>query len=1118
MTSRPVRGAARIAPAPGARVVIRDAEWVIRLVDRAPDGGYRLVCDGVSELVREREAVFLTRLEPDVRVLDPADTRLAPDPSPGFADSLLYLESQLRQAVPNDERIHAAHGAAMDPVRYQFAPARQALAQPRQRILVADAVGLGKTLEAGILVSELIARGRGRRILVLAVKSMLTQFQKEFWNRFTIPLTRLDSVGIQRVRGRIPASHNPFHYYDKAIISIDTLKQDAEYRAYLEQAYWDVIVIDEAHNVADRGAGGAHGRTSLRSRLARLLARRSDTLIMLSATPHDGRARSFASLMNMLDATAIADPDDYSKDDFRGKGLVIRRFKKDVREQVRDAFRDREIVRRRFPASAAEEAAYEALLAVRVAPAGGGRRDPVPSVITPSPAGGAGGGRRDLFLVTLEKALFSSPAACIASVDERLRRRERAAAAASDARGDGLSRPPSPGVRRAAPDARGDGGRPGLGLEAVAAAAVSDARGDGRAASGKRSARAAAQDARGERSGEPPAARAAGIEPPGADTAGRSPAAPPDARAAAVAAEVESLHVLRKACAAIRPDDYAKYQALLAVVRGGGPSAWRADDPADRLVVFTERIETLRWLRERLAADLRLAPSQVEVLHGGLSDVDQQRVVDDFGNAARPLRLLICSDVASEGINLHYQCHRLVHFDLPWSLMVFQQRNGRVDRYGQERTPRIVYLVTESANETIRGDTRILEVLAEKDEQAHRNIGDPSAFLRVYDVEAEEEVTRRAVADGEDAERFDARLTPAASEGDDLLALFLGTSPPPGDGAGGGTGEGGAADAGGGTGEGGHPAPPSLFESDLAYCEAALHRLRGKDRALRFETDAGDGVLTLDAPDDLRRRFDTFPREVFPRDGRLTLTADRRRMREAIAESRRDEAAWPAVHWLWRLNPVVGWLNDRMTAAFGRHEAPVLAGVPGLAADEAVFVLSGLVPNRRGHPLLYEWVAVTYRGERHEALLPFDELLARTGLGRRAVANRGRRADLPALRRLLPDAVARARARVVERRRDFEDRVNDKLNRELAALEALKARRIRRIEKRLERSDQSEAFKRARAERARRDVETIFDEYLTWVEDTMTTEPQPYMRVACVMTGEASEEGSGLAGQTPGRP
>ena len=967
--------------APGARVVIRDAEWVIRRVDRSPDGGYQLVCDGVSELVREREAIFLTTLEPDIQVLDPAETRLVPDPSPGFADSRLYLESQLRQAVPNDERIHVAEGAAMDPVPYQFEPARQALRQPRQRILIADAVGLGKTLEAGILVSELIARGRGRRILVLAVKSMLTQFQKEFWNRFTIPLTRLDSIGIQRVRSRIPTSHNPFHYYDKAIISIDTLKQDAEYRTYLEQAYWDVIVIDEAHNVADRGTGGAkgnvsHGRTSLRSRLARLLARQSDTLIMLSATPHDGRARSFASLMNMLDATAIADPDDYTKEAFSEKGLVIRRFKKDIRNQVRDAFHEREIFRRRFPASAAEETAYEALLAVKVAPS----RSAATSAVSK---------RRDLFLVTLEKALFSSPAACIASVDQRIRRRERELDAATNPQ---------------------------------------------------------------------------------------------------VAAEVESLQILRDVLAAIGPDDYAKYRALRAAIREKKPFDWNARDPRDRLVVFTERIETLKWLRDRLAKDLRLAGGQVEILHGGLSDVDQQRVVEDFGNAARPLRLLLCSDVASEGINLHYQCHRLIHFDMPWSLMVFQQRNGRVDRYGQERTPHIVYLVTESANETIRGDTRILEVLADKDEQAHRNIGDPSTFMRVYDIEEEEKITRDAISAGEQADRFDARLTPASSEGDDLLALFLGTKPPEDD----------PPDE---TPEQ-SPVPMSLFESDIAYCKTALHRLREKDRALRFETDVTGSVLTLDAPDDLRRRYGYFPREVFPENGRFALTADRNRMRDAIADSRRDETAWPTVQYLWRLNPVVGWLNDRMLAAFGRHEAPVLPGVPNLATDETVFVLSGLVPNRRSHPLLYEWIAVAYREARYDTLVPLQELLDRTGLGREEIANRGRQADTDALQRLLPDAVAKAREWVVARRRDFEERINEKLNRELEGLEKLKVRQLRQLELRLERSDQSETLKRTREKRGRHDIETIFEQYFDWVQETMTTEPQPWIKVVCVMTGE----------------
>ena len=95
--------------------------------------------------------------------------------------------------------------------------------------------------------------------------------------------------------------------------------------------------------------------------------------------------------------------------------------------------------------------------------------------------------------------------------------------------------------------------------------------------------------------------------------------------------------------------------------------------------------------------------------------------------------------------------HRLIHFDMPWSLMVFQQRNGRVDRYGQPRTPQIVYLVTKSANETIRGDTRVLEVLQRKDEQAYQNVGDPSAFMNKHDIREEEKVTEQAIADGETA-------------------------------------------------------------------------------------------------------------------------------------------------------------------------------------------------------------------------------------------------------------------------------------------------------------------------------------------------------------------------------
>ncbi len=380
--------------APGSRAVIRDEEWLLRRVDSATDGGWLLTCDGISELVRGKVALFLTELEEQIEVLNPAETELVPDTSPTYNASMLYLESMRRRSVANDEEIHLGHRGVMNLVPYQIDPALQALKQPRSRILIADAVGLGKTLEAGILATELIQRGRGKRILVVTQKAMLTQFQKEWWSRFSIPLVRLDSVGLARVRNRIPANHNPFNYFDRSIISIDTLKSNLEYRNYLENAWWDIIVIDECHNVAARA-----GETGLsrRARLAKLLATRSDTLMLLSATPHDGSARSFASLMSLLDPTAISDPDNYTPEDFRSKGLVIRRFKKDICDQVTADFQERKTTRLRQAASADEEAAYRALLDVAFTQGGQHKA----------------GRQQELQRVGMQKALFSRRAAAL---------------------------------------------------------------------------------------------------------------------------------------------------------------------------------------------------------------------------------------------------------------------------------------------------------------------------------------------------------------------------------------------------------------------------------------------------------------------------------------------------------------------------------------------------------------------------------------------------------------------------------------------------------------------------------------------------------------------------------
>ncbi len=966
--------------APGARVVVRDEEWLVRRVDPSSDGGNLLTCDGVSELVRGRSAQFLTQLEDEIVVLDPARTELVADTSSHSNSTFLYLEAHLRRSTPNDDQIHLGHRAVMNLVPYQLDPALQALKQPRQRILIADAVGLGKTLEAGILTTELIQRGRGQRILVITLKSMLTQFQKELWSRFSIPLVRLDSVGLQRVRNSIPSNHNPFNYYDRSIISIDTLKNNLEYRNYLENAWWDIIIIDECHNVAARGNEDGMSR---RARLARLLSGRSDTMMLLSATPHDGSARSFASLMSLLDPTAISDPDDYTPEDFRDKGLVVRRFKKDIREQVGADFQERITEQLQQAASPQEEAAYRALLAIPFTQKGEHRA----------------GKQQELQRVGMQKAMFSSPFAALDSTGRRI------------------------ALLQCKPEISSD-------------------------------------------------------------------------EQAEVAALQEFAAELRQIDAA----SFSKFQRL--VKRLKDPSFhWQPADPSDRLVIFSERIETLRWLQENLPGAAGLKPAHFEILHGTMTDTEQQEMVDRFGRRDDPVRVLLCSDVASEGLNLHYFCHRLVHFDLPWSLMVFQQRNGRVDRYGQTRQPRIVYLFTETAVDRIKGDLRILEILQTKDEQANRNLGDPASFLHVFDPEKEAAKVAEIMADGTSPQQFEAAIdaaqasseqagADAGDDGDWLLKLF--------------------AEA-GQAGEGTTPPPPStasiregisLFgngelSGDYAFARTALQQLSMPTPIASFSHDDASQTITLNAPRDLQERLRvSLPLEVRDEHHRYALCAQKTRMAQAIEQARQaraEEESWPALHYLWPQHPIMDWLSDRVLTAFGRHRAPVIQ-CPQLIDGEQAFMLMGLIPNRKGQPLLIEWqVAVFNAGA--WTLQAFPDFVARTRLKAGTLANRNQGIDTTTLQTRLPGAVAAMKQHMLARQVSFAADMTARLSGTLADLERLQARQFEQLELRLATNQQAEQFKKTKRERRTQHIRKVFDEYRQWVQDTMTTEPQPFIQV-----------------------
>ncbi len=170
-------------------------------------------------------------------------------------------------------------------------------------------------------------------------------------------------------------------------------------------------------------------------------------------------------------------------------------------------------------------------------------------------------------------------------------------------------------------------------------------------------------------------------------------------------------------------DESAKKDALVARLREIGVGR----GSPTRAVVFAERVATLGWLREHLCAQSKLPHEAVVILHGGLSDEDQQNVVESFKQEQSKIRVLVTGDVASEGVNLHLQCHELIHFDIPWSLIRIEQRNGRIDRYGQRHRPQITTLLLDPGHERFSGDVKVLSKLLEREESAHAALGDAAS-------------------------------------------------------------------------------------------------------------------------------------------------------------------------------------------------------------------------------------------------------------------------------------------------------------------------------------------------------------------------------------------------------
>lgn len=881
-----------VIPAPGSILLIRDEEWLVTRTEGASDGEWFVTVQGISELVRDTTATFSTALD-DVEPLDPEAARVVGDDSPNHRRSRLWLEAMARKtALPiTDPALTVATQGLADSLPYQLAAVRKALSPDnlRPRILLADAVGLGKTLEIGMILSELVRRGRGERILIVTPRHVLEQMQFEMWTRFALPFVRLDSLGIQRIRQKLPGNRNPFAYFKRAIISIDTLKSD-RYIGHLRKQHWDAVVIDESHNVT-----GA----SQNNRLARLLSSRTDALILASATPHNGRKESFAELIRMLEPSAVTP--DGTLIESEVKRLVIRRHRHspEVASYVGADWAERlppdnQVV----PASPIENEIARELDEVWLRPISG-----------TSPYSGP---NSSLFPWTLVKAFLSSPQALLASVFERQKRLD-----------------------------------------------------DG---------------------------------------------------SAEQQAELAALANLQELAQRGIDEPTAKYEALRSHLAAIGVGKGKPT----RVVIFAERVATLKTLQRQLREDLRFPADAVAILHGGLSDVDQQAVVESFKLESSPIRILVTGDVASEGVNLHLQCHHLVHYDIPWSLIRIQQRNGRIDRYGQKHPPRITTLLLDPDAEHSLGDLRILTRLMEREYEAHEALGDSASLMGKHDVKAEEDEIRKVLAGQQSFEETVREVSEvgAGESFDDLFARLIA--------------------AGEDEPRATEDPATTLYDSNLEFLHDTLEEVfqtPGLDwpNGVSWTEQATHQIADLAPSPDLRKRLEVLPqsylkdRQITDR-LRLATTTVRGKAALDAARGAGQHTLWPEAHYLSPLHPVLEWATDRALAKLGRNEVFAIRG----PVEQVAVLLHGTLTNHRGQVVASSFVTVDFVGGDPAALaLPEAHASLRSAMQRLGIAeptaNPRAVQAVDDLTTYVAPAVRKARellATVVHAaRRDTEDRV-----------------------------------------------------------------------------------------------
>jgi hypothetical protein len=703
-------------PRTGQFVSLRGRLWLVEGEPEAPLTGHTLAC--VDDDASGEEARILWGAEVDPRLRDEEAwgslaARGGDDPR-AFAAYLRTVRWRTATAAERDLfQAPFRAGIRLDP--YQLLPLRKALRLPRVNLLIADDVGLGKTVEAGLVLRELLLRRRVDFAVVLAPAAMTLQWQDELRTKFGLAFDIVDRAHLEALRRRRGWGANPWAAGSRFILSHSLLGEEA-YVAGLRDVLQDfrarsLLILDEAHHAAPSG-GGRYAIESQFTRAVRDIAERFEHRLFLSATPHNGHPNSFATLLELLDPQRFTRGLDVRPADL--EPVMVRRLKGDLRA-LGEAFPERVV--EAVSIDGLPEDAPELRLAAMLADYRALRERRIGALAKGRAA------RARLAFVGLQQRLLSSVPAFSNTLKvhinalDRLIAGERAEVAAE--------------TEEDAPERAAD--------EAAALDRVARAEANLVAFFGD------------------------------ADPSDRAQLLAERAHAAAMLAVADG--------ARHAPDARARWlldwcRATLLDEDGG----WRER----RLLLFTEYEDTRRWLQRQLgvllSADDPHEARRIDSFTGVTSIERREAIKRAFNDPAHPVRILICTDAAREGINLQSQCHDLVHVDLPWNPSRLEQRNGRIDRKLQP-SPVVTcrYFVYRQRAEDV-----VLDALVRKTEAIRRQLGSAGQVLgdriaerlaaggiargeaaalaeRIRDAEVDERVRAAAHGLGDDADRL-ARL------------------------------------------------------------------------------------------------------------------------------------------------------------------------------------------------------------------------------------------------------------------------------------------------------------------------------------------------------------------------